>query len=52
MRAWNWRGFAGGEMFPPGITVTGEGTPRPLTAAGIGGAGVPDMHQHHRGDGR
>ena len=43
VRTWNWRGIAGGEMFPPGITVTGEGTAG-LTANLIGGAGVPSMH--------
>jgi phage tail sheath gpL-like len=41
-RIWNWRGVAGGEMFPTGITVTGEGTAG-LSAQLIGGAGAPDL---------
>ena len=40
VRTWNWRGIAGGEMFPPGITVTGEGAAG-LTANLKAGAGVP-----------
>jgi len=35
-RIWNWRGIAGGEFHPPGITVS-EGT------GFIGGAGAPDL---------
>jgi phage tail sheath gpL-like len=42
VRTWNWRGVAGGEMFPPGITVVGEGTAG-LTAPLKAGAGVPPI---------
>jgi phage tail sheath gpL-like len=41
LRTWNWRGIAGGEMFPPGITVTGGGGG--LSSKLVGGAGLPDM---------
>jgi phage tail sheath gpL-like len=43
LRTWNWRGIAGGEMLPPGITVTGDGTGTGLTDYLHGGAGVPDL---------
>lgn len=44
VRTWNWRGIAGGEMFPPGITVVGGGTPAAgLTANFTGGAGTADL---------
>ena len=42
MRTWNWRGITGGEMVPPGLTVTAEGDGE-LTGMLQGGAGVIDM---------
>jgi phage tail sheath gpL-like len=43
-RIWNWRGVTGGEIIPPGITITAEGTdPTVLNGPLHGGAGEPDL---------